>query len=84
MPNWKKVVVSGSNAAFNSVFVTNHVTASGAISSSNSLFFSSSLSSDMGKKWFIIEGNIGTGKSTFLKKLKEDLNCEIIYEPLEK
>jgi deoxyadenosine/deoxycytidine kinase len=43
----------------------------------------SSQSSDIGKKWFIIEGNIGTGKSTFLKKLNEDLNCEIIYEPLE-
>lgn len=35
------------------------------------------------KKWFIIEGNIGTGKSTFLNKLNEDLDCEIIYEPLE-
>lgn len=43
----------------------------------------SSQSSDIGKKWFIIEGNIGTGKSTFLKKLNEDLNCDIIYEPLE-
>ena len=42
-----------------------------------------SISSKIGKKWFIIEGNIGTGKSTFLKKLNEDLDCEIIYEPLE-
>jgi deoxyadenosine/deoxycytidine kinase len=42
-----------------------------------------SISSNIGKKWFIIEGNIGTGKSTFLKKLNEDLDCEIIYEPLE-
>jgi deoxyadenosine/deoxycytidine kinase len=38
---------------------------------------------ETGQKWFIIEGNIGTGKSTFLKKLNEDLDCEIIYEPLE-
>lgn len=40
-------------------------------------------SSDTDKKWFIIEGNIGTGKSTFLKKLNKDLNCETIFEPLE-
>ena len=44
----------------------------------------SSQSSDIGKKWFIIEGNIGTGKSTFLKKLNQDLKCETIFEPLEK
>jgi len=59
MPNWKKVVVSGSNAAFKSVFVTNHVTASGAVSSSNSLFFSSSLSSDTSFKTLVYDTSTG-------------------------
>jgi len=34
------------------------------------------------KKWFIVEGNIGTGKSTFLKKLSYYTDIEIIYEPV--
>ena len=34
------------------------------------------------KKWFIVEGNIGTGKSTFLKKLNYYTDIEIIYEPV--
>ena len=37
----------------------------------------------MSKKWFIIEGNIGTGKSTLIKLLNEKLDSEIIYEPLD-
>ena len=34
------------------------------------------------KHWFIIEANIGTGKSTLLKLLEKELDTEIIYEPL--
>jgi deoxyadenosine/deoxycytidine kinase len=30
-----------------------------------------------------VEGNIGSGKSTFLKKINQDLNFHIIYEPSE-
>lgn len=32
----------------------------------------------------IVEGNIGAGKSTFLKILKEDLGLDIIFEPTNK
>lgn len=32
---------------------------------------------------FILEGNIGAGKSTFLRIIKEYLNVQIVYEPLE-
>lgn len=34
------------------------------------------------KKWYIIEGNIGSGKTELLNKLKENLDCEIIIEPV--
>ena len=34
------------------------------------------------KQWFIIEGNIGTGKSTLIKLLEKEFDTEIIYEPL--
>lgn len=34
-------------------------------------------------KYFIVEGNIGAGKSTFLKLLKDHFNINIIYEPLD-
>lgn len=33
--------------------------------------------------YFIVEGNIGAGKSTFLRLLKEHFNINIIYEPLD-
>ncbi len=33
--------------------------------------------------YFIVEGNIGAGKSTFLRLLKEAFNINIIYEPLD-
>ena len=32
----------------------------------------------------IIEGNIGAGKSTFLKIIKKHLACQIVYEPHQK
>lgn len=35
------------------------------------------------KKWFIIEGNIGSGKSTILEKLKNDYVNEVIPEPVD-
>ena len=35
MPNWKKLIVSGSDARINSLFTTGHVTASGNISGSS-------------------------------------------------
>lgn len=36
------------------------------------------------KKWFIIEGNIGTGKTTLMKKLSERYsdNTEFLFEPV--
>ncbi len=33
---------------------------------------------------FIVEGNIGAGKSTFLNIIKEDLQFDIIHEPTDK
>lgn len=35
------------------------------------------------KKWYIIEGNIGSGKTELLNKLNEYMDCEIIKEPVE-
>ena len=37
-----------------------------------------------GQRFFIIEGNIGAGKSTFLKILKQYLNVQTVPEPHEK
>lgn len=39
------------------------------------------MSSDEKNLFFVVEGNIGTGKSTFLKIIKQYLNVNIIYEP---
>jgi deoxyguanosine kinase len=40
---------------------------------------------NMGKKiLLVLEGNIGAGKSTFLKILKENLSIDIIFEPTDK
>lgn len=36
------------------------------------------------QKNFIIEGNIGAGKSTFLKMIKEYLNVQTVFEPHQK
>ena len=35
------------------------------------------------KKWYIVEGNIGSGKTELLTKLNENIDCEIIKEPVE-
>jgi len=35
-----------------------------------------------GNKWFIIEGNIGSGKTTLINKLKSNNNYEVIEEPV--
>ncbi len=35
------------------------------------------------QRYFIIEGNIGSGKSTFLKMLNKYLNIQMVLEPLE-
>ena len=35
------------------------------------------------KKWYIIEGNIGSGKTELLNKLNENMDCETIKEPVE-
>ena len=35
------------------------------------------------QRYFIIEGNIGSGKSTFLKMLKQHLNIQMVLEPHE-
>ncbi len=37
-----------------------------------------------GMKYIIVEGNIGAGKSTFLRILEEFSNTNVVYEPLEK
>lgn len=34
--------------------------------------------------YFVVEGNIGAGKSTFLRLLKEKLGIDVIYEPTDK
>ncbi len=36
------------------------------------------------KRCFIVEGNIGVGKSSFLRLINKSLNCQVIFEPLEK
>jgi deoxyadenosine/deoxycytidine kinase len=33
------------------------------------------------KKFFTVEGNIGAGKTTFLKKIAHSLSCEVLFEP---
>ena len=35
------------------------------------------------KKWYIIEGNIGCGKTTLIRNLKESEKYEVIEEPVE-
>ncbi|MFC1845684.1 deoxynucleoside kinase [Candidatus Dependentiae bacterium] len=37
-----------------------------------------------GKKCLIVEGNIGVGKSSFLKLLAQRLDCKVVFEPHEK
>ena len=32
----------------------------------------------------ILEGNIGSGKSTFLRLLKENLDVDVVYEPTDR
>lgn len=36
-----------------------------------------------GKRWYIIEGNIGCGKTTLIRQLKENPDLEVIEEPVE-
>lgn len=36
------------------------------------------------QKWYIIEGNIGSGKTTLINKLKEQQNIEVLEEPVIK
>ena len=36
-----------------------------------------------GSRLLIVEGNIGAGKSTFLRLIKDRLACQIVYEPHE-
>ena len=36
-----------------------------------------------GKRWYIIEGNIGCGKTTLIRQLKENPNLEVIEEPVD-
>ena len=36
------------------------------------------------KAFFVVEGNIGAGKTTFLRILSHHLNAHVIYEPLDK
>ncbi|MCK5632766.1 deoxynucleoside kinase, partial [bacterium] len=41
-------------------------------------------SADNGKKCFVVEGNIGVGKSSFLRLLAQKLDCQVVFEPHEK
>ena len=41
-----------------------------------------SVKNDIKPKILIVEGNIGAGKSTFLKILRDNLACQVVYEPL--
>lgn len=36
-----------------------------------------------GKRWYIIEGNIGCGKTTLIRQLKENPELEVIEEPVD-
>lgn len=36
------------------------------------------------QRLFIVEGNIGAGKSTFLKIIQKHLNTQVVFEPLDK
>lgn len=36
------------------------------------------------QKYFIIEGNIGAGKTTFLRIMQKYLNVQVVFEPLDK
>jgi deoxycitidine kinase len=36
-----------------------------------------------GKRWYIIEGNIGCGKTTLIRQLKENPDLEVIEEPVD-
>ena len=36
-----------------------------------------------GKRWYIIEGNIGCGKTTLIRQLKENPSLEVIEEPVD-
>jgi len=40
--------------------------------------------SDTNQSSFIVEGNIGAGKSTFLKLIKDRLPVQVVYEPHKK
>ena len=46
--------------------------------------FSKSKSAKPQKKWFIIEGNIGSGKTTLMNLLSKhyDTDCEFLFEPV--
>jgi deoxyadenosine/deoxycytidine kinase len=39
---------------------------------------------NLNKKFFVLEGNVGAGKSTFLNMLQEKMNIEILFEPTKK
>lgn len=41
-------------------------------------------STEMRPRLIIIEGNVGAGKSTFLKIIQDNLACQIIFEPHQK
>ena len=34
------------------------------------------------QKYFVVEGNIGVGKSTFLRLIKDRLNVQVVFEPI--
>jgi len=34
-------------------------------------------------KYICVEGNIGTGKTTFVEMIKQDYNCEMILEEFQ-
>jgi len=60
MPNWKKVIISGSNATLNNLDVSNDITASGNISASGDLISSRATVNGSGSTVFDVIGSVGT------------------------
>lgn len=42
------------------------------------------IAEDSRPKYFIVEGNIGAGKSTFLKLIQRNLGVQVVYEPTDR
>ena len=41
------------------------------------------MNQNLAKPFFVVEGNIGAGKSTFLRLVKQEIPLQLVYEPLK-